>query len=149
MGPMQPPPASSESTRRVMQANRSKDTKPELQVRKALRDAGFPGYRLHWKVRGVDGKLVGRPDVCYPGRKVAIFVHGCFWHRCPHCQPVLPKSNREFWEEKIERNMARDSLNRRELQFDGWTVLTIRECKIDEGVEDALVTLSAELYRFG
>ena len=65
------------ATRHVMQANKSKNTKPELLVRHALRDAGLPGYRLHWK------KAPGKPDVCYPGRKVAVFVHGCYWHRCP------------------------------------------------------------------
>lgn len=87
----------SEATHHVMQANKSKNTKPELKVRKALRKAGLSGYRLHWK------KAAGRPDICFPGRRVAIFVNGCFWHRCPHCSLPLPKSNVAFWSAKFER----------------------------------------------
>ena len=68
------PHPASEVTTKVMKANKSKDTKPEMILRKALREAGFPGYRLHWK------KAPGHPDIAYPGRKVAIFVNGCFWH---------------------------------------------------------------------
>ena len=95
-------PAVSVATRHVMQANKSKNTKPELRVRAALRDAGLSGYRLHWK------KAPGKPDICYPGRRVAIFVNGCFWHRCPHCALPLPKSNVDFWRAKFARNRARD-----------------------------------------
>ncbi len=71
------PPASSEAVRHSMQGNRSKNTKPELLVRRYLREAGLTGYRLQWK------GAAGRPDIAFPGRRVAIFVHGCFWHRCP------------------------------------------------------------------
>lgn len=71
----------SEITSKVMSAVRGKDTKPELALRKALKDVGIQGYRLHWK------RAPGRPDIAYPGSKVAIFVHGCFWHRCPYCNP--------------------------------------------------------------
>ncbi len=112
------------ATRHVMQANKSKNTKPELLVRQALRAAGFPGYRLHWK------KCPGRPDVCYPGRKVAIFVNGCFWHRCPHCNLPMPKSNVPFWEAKFARNKARDARNHEELVAAGWTVLVVWECAL-------------------
>ncbi|MFV2062505.1 MAG: very short patch repair endonuclease, partial [Chloroflexota bacterium] len=64
-----------------MKANRARDTKPELELRSALREAGYPGYRLNWK------RAPGRPDISYPGRHVAIFVHGCYWHHCPRCHP--------------------------------------------------------------
>ena len=67
-----------------MRANRARNTGPELRLRKALREAGLGGYRLNWK------KAPGRPDIAYPGRKVAIFVHGCYWHHCPRCYPNLP-----------------------------------------------------------
>lgn len=100
---MTPPPATSEATRHSMQANKSKNTKPELKVRQALRQAGLSGYRLHWK------KAPGKPDVCYPGRRVAIFVNGCYWHRCPHCALPMPRHNAGFWEEKFARNQARDA----------------------------------------
>ena len=114
----------SEATRHVMQANKSKNTKPELLVRRALRKAGLPGYRLHWK------KCAGRPDICYPGRKIAIFVNGCFWHRCPHCNLPDPKSNKEFWQAKFARNRARDAQNHKDLVDAGWTVIVVWECAL-------------------
>ena len=80
---LKPPPASSEAVRNTMLANRSTDTGPEKAVRRMLREAGHPGYRLHWRIDEGDGRYVCRPDISYPGRKIAIFVHGCFWHRCP------------------------------------------------------------------
>lgn len=78
---------------------------------------------MHWKA-------AGRPDIAYPGRHVAIFVNGCFWHRCPACQPSIPKSNTEFWNEKFRRNVERDERKRRELENQGWTVLTVWECEL-------------------
>lgn len=120
-------PEVSLATRHTMQANKSKNTKPELAVRQALRTAGLPGYRLHWK------KAPGKPDVCYPGRRVAIFVNGCFWHRCPHCHLRLPKTNRDFWRAKFERNRARDSRDNALLVQDGWTVVVVWECQLKKG----------------
>ncbi|MBQ9007026.1 MAG: very short patch repair endonuclease [Atopobiaceae bacterium] len=119
------------ATRHVMQANKSKDTGPELAVRAALREAGLPGYRLHWK------KASGRPDVCYPGRHVAIFVNGCYWHRCPWCSLPAPKSNVAFWEQKFARNRARDQRNYDELVRDGWKVLVAWECRLKRGRFDS------------
>jgi DNA mismatch endonuclease (patch repair protein) len=121
------------ATRHVMQANKSKNTGPELLVRRALREAGLPGYRLHWK------KCPGRPDICYPGRKIAIFVNGCFWHRCPHCNLPTPKSNVEFWEKKFARNRARDARNHAELVGEGWTVLVVWECALKKPRRDATI----------
>ena len=112
------------ATRHVMQANKSEDTKPELRVRQALREAGLTGYRLHWK------KAAGKPDVCFPGRKVAIFGNGCFWHRCPHCGLPLPKSNVDFWEQKFQRNQARDLRDHQQLLERGWTVVVVWECEL-------------------
>jgi DNA mismatch endonuclease (patch repair protein) len=109
-----------------MQANRGKDTSPELLLRRALREAGLSGYRLHWT------KASGRPDIAYPGRKVAIFVNGCFWHRCPHCDPPHPKAHRQFWAEKFAENMARDQRKRSELESSGWRVLTVWECRLQK-----------------
>lgn len=117
----------SEATRHVMQANKSKNTKPELKVRAALREAGLVGYRLHWK------KAPGKPDICFPGRRVAIFVNGCFWHRCPHCGLPKPKSNVGFWEAKFARNRARDARDNALLVSAGWTVITIWECRLKRG----------------
>ena len=118
----------SEITSKVMSAVRGKDTKPELALRKALRDVGIPGYRLHWK------RAAGRPDIAYPGSKVAIFVHGCFWHRCPHCNPSLPKSHTDFWKKKFERNILRDLAKVHALETDNWKVFILWECEIRKDV---------------
>lgn len=118
------PMASSEAVRHSMQGNRSKNTKPELLMRHALRERGLTGYRLQWKGAS------GRPDVAFPGRRVAVFVHGCFWHRCPYCHPSEPRSNVEFWQAKFERNQQRDQRNIHELVERGWTVVVVWECRL-------------------
>lgn len=103
----------------------SKDTKPEMIVRKLLCESGIRGYRLHWK------KVPGNPDICFPGRKIAIFIHGCFWHRHRNCKDAtMPKSNTDFWEHKFSANTARDKLAKSELEDSGWKVITIWECEI-------------------
>ena len=113
-------------TTNVMKANKGKDTKPELMVRQMIRELGYPGYRLNWK------KAPGRPDIAFPGRKIAIFVNGCFWHRCPLCNYPLPKAHSDFWKQKFERNVERDSRKIKELEAAGWTVLTIWECELKQ-----------------
>ena len=127
---LKPPPASSEAVRNTMLANRSTDTGPEKAVRRMLREAGHPGYRLHWRIDDEDGGYVCRPDIAYPGRKLAIFVHGCFWHRCPRCALDLPKSNVGYWSEKFERNIERDRRKETALFGLGWSVRTIWECGV-------------------
>lgn len=120
-----------ESTSRSMRSNKGRDTRPELVLRKALCEAGLGGYHLQWKVPG-------RPDIAYPGRKVAVFVNGCFWHRCPVCNLPLPKSNVDFWRTKFERNVERDSRNIASLESDGWTVVTVWECEIGKDLPSAV-----------
>lgn len=122
-----------------MRGNVAKNTTPEVRLRAMLREAGFPGYRLHWR------KAPGRPDIAYPGRKVAIFVNGCFWHRCPHCKPAMPQTNREFWERKFELNAERDARKVSQLQDSGWTVLLVWECEIES--ESALARVVDSLGR--
>ena len=117
-------PVVSEATRHVMQANKSKNTKPELFVRADLRKRGLRGYRIQYK------RASGRPDVAFPGRRVAIFVHGCFWHRCPYCHPSNPKTNVEFWQAKFSRNRQRDERDTAELVGRGWTVVIVWECRL-------------------
>ncbi len=137
LGPI--PEPTSPAVSRSMKGNRGKDTAPELTLRRLLREAGFPGYRLHWK------KAPGRPDITYPGRKLAIFVNGCFWHRCPHCQPAVPKSHSEFWRQKFELNRERDDRKREELQRAGWTVFTVWECELKADPNAAVVQIVARL----
>ena len=114
----------SERTSRVMSANKGKDTSPELAMRKALRAVGLPGYRLHYD------KIPGRPDITYPGARVAIFVHGDFWHRCPVCDLPLPKTHTEFWRAKLQRNVERDKERVRTLEESGWKVFVFWEHEI-------------------
>lgn len=102
----------------------AKNTGPELALRKALSAADLRGYRVHY------AKVAGKPDVAFVGRKVAVFVQGCFWHSCPHCQPRRPTHNKRFWEEKLDRNKARDLRNDRALRKADWRVITIWECRL-------------------
>lgn len=105
---------------------RGHDTKPEMSVRRALHAAGLR-FRLHAK------GLPGRPDLLLTSRRVAVFVHGCFWHRHPdpECKLArLPKSRLDFWLPKLEGNRARDERVKAELERLGWTVVEIWECQI-------------------
>lgn len=126
-----------------MRANRSRDTAPERALRRALRAAGYPGYRLNW--RGAPG----RPDVCYPGRHVAVFVHGCFWHHCPRCQLALPRSNQGFWARKFELNQERDARTRARLEATGWLVHEVWECDVRDRLVEVVGTIVADLGRSG
>ena len=128
-----------EAVRKSMQGNKRANTKPELILRKALREAGLSGYRLQWKVPG-------HPDISWPGQKVAIFVNGCFWHRCPMCKPPMPKSNVEYWSSKFERNVERDQRKLEQLEEAGWTVHTVWECELKrDRIESTTRLLFAEL----
>ena len=102
---------------------RSRDTKPELTLRRALHAEGLR-YRLH------DRKLPGSPDMVFAGRQAVIFVHGCFWHGhdCP--LGVTPGTRTAFWEDKVHRNQARDSAAEAALLSAGWRVLTVWECAL-------------------
>src|ERR1700722_13455671 len=103
-----------------MAAVRSRgNTTTELPLAKLLWSAGLRGYRKHWPVPG-------RPDFAWPGRKVALFVDGCFWHGCP-CK-TIPKTNSTFWRIKISKNRERDSRADQELRRLGWIVMRVWEC---------------------
>jgi DNA mismatch endonuclease (patch repair protein) len=103
---------------------KSKDTKPELLVRKFLFAHGFR-YKLH------DKKLPGRPDIVLPKLKTVIFVHGCFWHGHENCKYfVEPKTRTEFWLVKIQGNTQRDKVNFVKLKDEGWKVFVIFECEL-------------------
>jgi DNA mismatch endonuclease (patch repair protein) len=111
----------SENMRRI----RGKDTQPELVVRRLLFSAGYR-YRLH------NAGLPGKPDLVFPKRRKAIFVHGCFWHRHlnSNCKIArLPKSNCKYWADKLEKNVARDALRRAQLRRMGWKTMVIWECQ--------------------
>ena len=107
---------------RMMAGIRGRNTSPELVLRRKLHMAGLR-YRLH------GSKLAGRPDIVLAGRRIAVFVHGCFWHRhrgCHWCS--TPSSNIDFWSRKFERNIARDRQVVETLLADGWRVAVVWEC---------------------
>ena len=115
---------------------RGKDTKIEVEVRKYLFAKGF-------RFRKNDKRFPGKPDVVLPKYKTVVFVNGCFWHMHAGCkQGRLPKSNLDYWREKLEKNVANDRLHERQLTEKGWKTITLWECELKkdfEGVMDNLV----------
>ena len=109
-----------------MRAVKSRDTGPELAVRAMLRSLA-PGYRLH------RADLPGKPDIVYFGRRLAIFVHGCFWHGhdCPR-GARMPRDNADYWRAKIARNRARDLKTVAALEAMGWRALIVYECALKD-----------------
>ena len=104
---------------------KSKNTAPEMRVRSALHCAGYR-FRLHVK------DLPGKPDIVLPKYKTVIFVHGCFWHRHTNCSDAtLPKTNTQFWEQKLQGNVDRDKKEQDELKKLGWQVVVIWECQLN------------------
>jgi DNA mismatch endonuclease (patch repair protein) len=115
-----------------MRAVKSKDTTPEMIVRRLLHGLGYR-YRLHRK------DLPGNPDLVFPGRRKVVLVNGCFWHGHDCARGArLPKANSNYWRAKIGRNVARDAHNLETLQHAGWQVLTVWECETPAGRRDAL-----------
>ena len=122
---------------------RSKDTKPEIIVRKFLFGNGFR-YKLH------DKMLPGKPDLVFPKYKTVIFIHGCFWHGHEGCKYfVVPKTRTKWWLEKINRNKQLDAENLRKLKNLGWRILTVFECKLRTGnKEKTLNQLATKLTKW-
>ena len=114
----------SEQRSRNMSAIKSKNTKPEITLRKLLHSMGYR-FRLHRK------DLPGSPDIVLPKYKTVIFVHGCFWHRHENCKyATTPKTRKEFWEKKFRENINRDNLNQANLSLKGWKIIIIWECQL-------------------
>ncbi len=100
-----------------------KNTTPEIRVRRAAHALGLR-FRLH------RGDLPGTPDLVFPGRRVALFVHGCFWHRHPGCRKAsIPTTRQDYWMEKFRTNVARDRRTTTELVVLGWRVVVVWECE--------------------
>ena len=131
----------SAATHKSMQGNKRRDTKPEVLVRRMLREMGFPGYRCDWR------KAPGRPDVAFVGRKLAIEIRGCFWHRCPVCSLSVPKKNLDYWEAKFARNVERDEQNLAALEAAGWKVLVLWEHQLKKKELPATRRLLYEFVR--
>lgn len=116
----------------VMSKIRSKNTKPELLLRKALFAKGYR-YRIHNK------QLPGKPDIIFAKYKLAIFVHGCFWHYHSDCREGrIPGTNSKFWTEKLSKNIARDMKHQQALSEQGWIVVVVWECEIEKQLDIVL-----------
>jgi len=110
----------------VMRRVKGRDTTPEMKVRRALTALGAR-YRLHRK------DLPGSPDIVLPGRRLALFVHGCFWHGHDCARGArVPKANRDYWVAKLARNRARDAWSRTALEAAGWRVEILWECELKD-----------------
>jgi DNA mismatch endonuclease (patch repair protein) len=118
-------PIVSAERRRNMQAVRSGDTKPEIAVRKLL-------HRLGYRFRLRRSDLPGKPDIVLPRHRLAVFVHGCFWHRHDCKRATLPKTRTEFWEGKLSANAARDARVMDALHELGWLTVVVWECEIGD-----------------
>lgn len=125
---------SREARSRLMSRVRSRNTRPELYVRRAVWSAGFR-YRLHVK------KLPGTPDLALRKYRTVVFVQGCFWHQHGCAKSKRPSSNREFWDLKLDSNMARDTRDRMRLEELGWIVITVWECSLEGETEGLLIKL--------
>jgi DNA mismatch endonuclease (patch repair protein) len=122
---------------RMMQGIRGKNTKPEVAVRKGLHALGFR-FRLH------DASLPGRPDIVIKKHRVAVLVHGCFWHGHEGCRYFkLPSTNPSFWKEKIFSNRQRDARQISDLMASGWRVAVVWECRVRTDIDGVLRELAA------
>jgi len=133
-----------ESVRRSMQGNTSKDTKPEVKLRKALWEAGLRGYRKNYP------RWPGKPDIAFVGKGLAVFVHGCFWHDCPICKAgKLPATNTRFWRAKIERNRQRDGENLDALRSAGIVAIVVWECEVNRDLVSSVSLVSSACAKMG
>lgn len=139
---------SKETRSKIMSSIKSQNTKPEILLRKILFSEGFR-YRIHKK------DLPGRPDIVLSKYNTVIFVNGCFWHG-HNCSigsgQRKPKSNEEYWNNKIKKNIERDEINREALRKEGWNIITIWECETkDENKMNELLSpllrLKKDIYR--
>ncbi|SIS64355.1 very short patch repair endonuclease [Chryseobacterium gambrini] len=124
----------------IMSRISGKDTRPEVLVRKYLFSKGY-------RFRKNDKRFPGRPDIVLPKYKTIIFINGCFWHGHNDCKKSkLPETRKEFWEDKINKNIQRDKTNIEELENQGWNVIVIWECKLKSKVfEETLVCIMEKM----
>jgi DNA mismatch endonuclease, patch repair protein len=126
-----------EVRRRIMAAVRQRDTAPERQLRRALHAAGLRGWRCNYS------KALGRPDVAWPGLRVAVFVDGAFWHG--HPSRHRPGRSGAYWDNKIERNVARDREVDAKLSSAGWVVIRVWDFEVRRDLERVVVQISDAL----
>lgn len=125
---------SREQRSRNMSRIRSKNTRPEIAVRKYLFSRGYR-YRVNYNI-------TGKPDIVFPKKKIAIFIHGCFWHLHGCKYSTMPKTNKQFWENKLNRNKIRDKIVESRLNDEGWNIYTVWECELKDNRERCLERLA-------
>ena len=113
------------------------NTKPEIRLRKLLFSNGLRGYRVKTKIKG-------KPDIVFTKKKVAIFIDGCFWHKCPKCF-VRPGTNKEFWNKKINSNVKRDKKINNYLKKEGWIIIRLWEHEVRKDIEKCLKKIKSKL----
>lgn len=120
-----------EDRRKTMQAVKGKGTRLERRLFSMMAGMGLRGWR-----KNVDD-VFGKPDIAFVREQVAIFIDGCFWHGCPYCRRIIPKTNRQYWKQKISRNIARARTSNRQLRHSRWTVIRIWEHELTrpKGIE--------------
>lgn len=118
---------------------RAKNTKPEIKLRKALFQKGLRGYKIHYN-------LHGKPDIVFTKYKIAVFIDGCFWHKCPKCF-VKPKTKKSYWLKKIENNKKRDKLVNEKLKNEGWLVLRFWEHQIEKEIDNVVKNIQLKLEK--
>jgi len=117
---------------------KGKNTKPEIKLRKYLFSKGLRGYRVHYK-------LIGKPDIVFTRKRIAVFIDGCFWHKCPECFRG-PKTNRKFWAEKLGSNIRRDKKVSHKLRCQGWCVVRIWEHELKQDLNRVYQKRKNNLY---
>jgi DNA mismatch endonuclease, patch repair protein len=129
----------SAATANVMRANKGANTRPEIAIRSALHKLGCR-YRVNYRIQAGHRKC--RPDIVFTKAKLVVFIDGCFWHHCPY-HGKIPKSNIDYWQQKFERNKARDRQDTEALISHGWTVLRLWEhTEAAEAIESIVTKLS-------
>jgi DNA mismatch endonuclease, patch repair protein len=118
---------------------KAKNTGPEIKLRKLLSAHDIRGYRIHYN-------LPGKPDIVFTKKKIAIFIDGCFWHKCPVCFQE-PETRKEFWMKKIQSNIDRDKKVNDQLKDDGWTVMRFWEHDVRKNPEVIVKKISEEIER--
>ena len=117
---------------------KSSNTKAELLFRRYIWSQNVRGYRINTKIKG-------KPDLYFPRKKIAVFIDGCFWHKCPICF-ARPKSNNEYWDKKIENNVTRDKQVNKQLNSENISVIRFWEHEINRGISDCYLRLM-DVYR--
>jgi DNA mismatch endonuclease, patch repair protein len=122
---------------KTMQAVRGKGTRLEKRLWAMLAGMRLKGWKKNAE------SITGKPDIVFTNQRVAVFIDGCFWHGCPYCHRKLPKTNQEYWERKIKRNVALAKLHNRQLRRDGWNVIRVWEHEMSDTTKIKIKILHA------